>query len=68
MTLKNCPCCKLKQTTKNAIKKDRDEYALYFNCKNCQSTFIIRFKDWEVRKAIQNQESTASTIMSRKVS
>lgn len=48
MTLKMCPCCKLKQTTKNSVKKGRDQFALYFNCKNCNSTFVIKAKNWEV--------------------
>jgi hypothetical protein len=49
MTLKKCPCCKKIVTSKTAEKKGRDELALYFNCKNCQSTFILRAKNWEKR-------------------
>jgi len=47
MTLKICPSCKITQTTKNAEKKGRDAIALYFNCKFCGSTFILRSKKWK---------------------
>ncbi len=54
MTLKKCPSCQVTQTTKNCIPKGRDpeDIALYFNCKVCQSTFILRRKNWkELSKA-----------------
>jgi transposase-like protein len=47
MTLKNCPGCKVLQTTKNAKKDGRNVFGLYFTCKSCQSSFLIRVKDWK---------------------
>lgn len=47
MTLKKCPCCKAVQTTKNVIKIGQDEIALYFNCATCDSTFLVRRKNWK---------------------
>ena len=59
MTLKNCPCCLIKQTTKNAIKKERDEIALYFNCKSCGTTFTLRKKDWKSIREKQIEKDVA---------
>lgn len=44
MNLKNCPCCKRPQTTRNSEFKGRMELGakmLLFNCKSCFSTFAI---------------------------
>jgi hypothetical protein len=47
MTLKSCPCCRIKQTTKNAIKIGRDQMGIYFNCRFCSSTFLLKKADWK---------------------
>jgi NADPH-dependent 7-cyano-7-deazaguanine reductase QueF-like protein len=49
MTLKECPGCKIKQTTRNAQKHGRDVWALYFNCRFCLSTFVLRSKNWKIQ-------------------
>lgn len=54
MTLKACPGCNTIQTTKTVEKKGRDLIALYFNCKGCKSTFILRSKSWQ--NLIRNSE------------
>lgn len=52
MTLKTCKTCGKVQTTKNAKYIGKDLIALYFNCTNCQSTFIIRRKNWKEYKQL----------------
>lgn len=47
MTLKPCTSCKTPQTTKTVIKIGRDSIGLYLNCAKCDSTFIIRKKNWK---------------------
>ncbi len=59
MTIKKCTCCKRLMTTKNAIKIGRNELAIYFNCRNCDSTVILRAKNWkEIMFKENNSEKT----------
>lgn len=43
MTLKTCPCCDKKCTTKNSKFLGRLDGLLYFNCV-CGSTFVLVMK------------------------
>lgn len=54
MTIKVCPSCKSLITSKNCVKKGRNEMGLHFNCtailadgKKCDSTVLLRVKNWK---------------------
>lgn len=48
MSLKVCSCCKVKLTTKNVQILGRQDFGgmeiLYFNCKSCGSTMVLKAK------------------------
>lgn len=48
MTLKNCPCCRKLQTTKTAKFRGREMGMLWFDCRSCLSTFVLKARNWTV--------------------
>lgn len=64
MTLKTCPCCKIVVTSKTAEKKGRDEFAIYFNCRACESTFIFISKNWQSVLKAQNKQLSLKAVRS----
>jgi transposase-like protein len=47
MKLKQCPCCSNPQTTKTALFLGRNLFGLFFTCKTCLSTFVVKNKNFK---------------------
>ncbi len=65
MKLKNCTGCKAPQTTKTAAFLGRDVVALYFNCKKCDSTFMMRSKNWKEKLDQEPFNQTLDEVITR---